>query len=150
CLGGGVALACASDLVVSHASARFAVPAPRRGIVAGLVAPVLAFRTSIGVATRLLLSSEEINGAEAHRLGIVHHLAGTDQVPERTRAVALDFALSAPQSLNLTKRLIYECLGEQLSAQLATGAAMTAASQTTAAAEEGIRAFAEKRLPRWE
>ncbi len=49
----------------------------------------------------------------------------------------------------MTKRLLNETIGELLTAQLAAGAAVSAASRTTEAAAEGLAAFMEKRAPKW-
>jgi methylglutaconyl-CoA hydratase len=58
-------------------------------------------------------------------------------------------AEGAPEAIQLTKRLLYETIGEQLATQLSVGAAMSATSRTTAAAQEGLAAFVEKRRPEW-
>jgi methylglutaconyl-CoA hydratase len=67
------------------------------------------------------------------------------------RAVAIgeECAAGAPEAVQLTKRLLYETVGEQLSTQLSVGAAISATSQTTEAAREGLAAFVEKRSPEW-
>jgi enoyl-CoA hydratase/carnithine racemase len=45
--------------------------------------------------------------------------------------------------------MLYETIGEQLSTQLSVGAAITATARTTEAAQEGLKAFVEKRRPVW-
>ena len=54
-----------------------------------------------------------------------------------------------PEAVQLTKRLLYETVGEQLATQLNVGAAISATSHTTEAAREGMAAFVEKRNPEW-
>jgi len=58
-------------------------------------------------------------------------------------------AQSAPQALQLTKRMLNETIGESLFGQLTSGAAVSATARTTEAATEGLNAFLEKREPRW-
>jgi len=58
-------------------------------------------------------------------------------------------AAGAPEAVQLTKRHLYETIGEQLSTQLTVGAAISATSRTTEAAQEGLAAFVEKRPPEW-
>src|SRR5688500_828395 len=55
-VAGGAGLVLASDIVVATATAQFGLPDPRHGLVAGVVAPLLAFRVGGGPAARLLLT----------------------------------------------------------------------------------------------
>ena len=64
-------------------------------------------------------------------------------------AIGEECAAGAPEAVQLTKRLLYETVGEQLATQLSVGAAISATSQTTEAAREGLAAFVEKRPPEW-
>jgi methylglutaconyl-CoA hydratase len=125
------------------------LPEPRRGIVAGLVAPLLTFRLGGSHAARLLLGAEPIDAVEAHRIGVYHELTGPDQVWARAHELAAQCARSAPEALQLTKKLLNETIGEQLETLLTAGAAASATARTTEAAKEGLTAFLEKREPKW-
>jgi methylglutaconyl-CoA hydratase len=148
-VAGGAGLVLASDIVVATATAQFGLPEPRRGIIAGVVAPLLAFRVGGGTAARLLLSSSLYAAEEAHRLGIYHELIDEPRLWARCVVIGEECAAGAPEAVQLTKRLLYETIGEQLSTQLSVGAAMSATARTTEAAEEGLKAFVEKRRPEW-
>src|SRR5690348_7000719 len=63
-VAGGAGLVLASDIVVACPTAQFGLPEPRRGIVAGIVAPLLAFRIGGGIAARLLLTSALVAAEE--------------------------------------------------------------------------------------
>lgn len=148
-LAGGAGLVLASDIVVASTSAQFGFPEPRRGLVAGVVAPLSAFRVGGGTAARLLLSSTVIGADEAYRLGIYHELIDEPRLWARCIELGEECAAGAPEALQLTKRLLYETIGEQLLTQLSVGAAMSATSRTTEAAQEGLTAIIEKRKPEW-
>jgi methylglutaconyl-CoA hydratase len=148
-VAGGAGLVLASDIVVATPAAQFGLPEPRRGIIAGVVAPLLAFRAGGSTAARLLLTSSLIPAQEALRLNIYHELAGESVLWARSAQIGEDCAAGAPEALQLTKRLLYETIGEHLSTQLSVGAAMSATSRTTEAAQEGLKAFIEKRKPEW-
>jgi enoyl-CoA hydratase/carnithine racemase len=145
--GAGLVLAC--DLVVAAPTAQFGLPEPRRGMVAGIVAPLLAFRIGAGHAARLLLAASLIDSREAERLGVFHELVDSDRLWARAVELSHEVAASAPEAIQLTKRLLTEMLGEHLPTQLAAGAATSATARTTEAAAEGLAAFLEKRPPRW-
>jgi methylglutaconyl-CoA hydratase len=148
-VAGGAGLVLASDIVVACPAAQFGLPEPRRGIVAGVVAPLLAFRAGGSTAARLLLTSSLFPAEEAYRLGIYHELIDEPRLWARCVQLGEECAAGAPEALQLTKRLLYETIGEQLSTQLSVGAAMSATSRTTEAAQEGLTAFVEKRPPEW-
>jgi len=148
-VAGGAGLVLASDIVVACPAAQFGLPEPRRGIVAGIVAPLLAFRVGGGAAARLLLTSALYPAEEAHRMGIYHELIDEARVWARCVELGEECAAGAPEALQLTKRLLYETIGEQLSTQLSVGAAISATARTTEAAQEGLTAFVEKRKPEW-
>jgi enoyl-CoA hydratase/carnithine racemase len=63
--------------------------------------------------------------------------------------IAEECAAAAPEAIGLSKRLLYETIGEQLSTQLNVGAAISATARTTESAKEGLSAFVEKRRPEW-
>jgi len=148
-LSEGAGLVVASDLVVASNLANFGLPDPQRGLVAGVVAPLLNFRLGAGQSARLLLTSETIEAHEAHRLGLFHELVEPDQVWARAAALASQCASGSPEAIQLTKRMINETIGETLSTQLSSGAVMSATAHTTEAAREGLAAHIEKRQPEW-
>lgn len=145
--GAGLMLAC--DIVLASREASFSLPEPLRGIVAGIVSPLLAFRIGGGHAARLLLSAVTIDAAEAHRIGLFHELIPPDHLWVRANEMANQCARCAPESLQLTKRLLNEDIGESLWTLLSAGAAASASARTTEAAAEGLAAFNEKRQPNW-
>jgi len=148
-VAGGAGLVLACDIVIASAGAAFGLPEPKRGIVAGIVSPLLAFRVGGGQAARLLLTAATIDANEAHRLGLFHELIDEDRLWARAVELAGQCAQSAPQALQLTKRMLNETIGESLFGQLTSGAAVSATARTTEAATEGLNAFLEKREPRW-
>jgi len=148
-MAGGAGLVLASDIVIAAEGASFGLPEPRRGLVAGLVAPLLAFRVGGGPAGYLMLTAAPIFAGEALRLGLFHEVVQPDHLWPRASEVAAGCAESAPEAIQLTKRMLNETVGEHLSTLLSAGAATSATSRTTEAAREGLAAFREKRPPRW-
>jgi methylglutaconyl-CoA hydratase len=148
-ISSGAGLVLASDIVVASEEGTFGLPDPRRGLVAGVVAPLVCHRLGAGHAARLLLTSSIVDAVEAQRLGIFHELVPANKVWARAVEMGGECAQGAPEALQLTKRLLNETLGEQLETQLTTGAVMQATAFTTEAAQEGIAAFLARRKPEW-
>jgi len=150
-IAGGVGLVAACDYVLAAPQAKFALPEPKRGIMAGMVSPLLAFRIGGGQAARLLVTTQTIDAIEAHRIGLVHEIVQQNEHLWATaHNWAEEIAKSAPSALQLTKRMIYENVGEHLFTLLTAGAALSATARTTEAAQEGVKAFFERRDPKWD
>ncbi len=148
-VAGGAGLVLAADIVVGCSGASFGFPEPRRGLVAGLVAPLLTFRIGGGMAANMLLTGQLIDAERALQIGVYHQLVPHEQLWAQAHEIAGQCAECAPESLQLTKRLLNETIGEHLETMLSAGAAASATSRTTEAAIEGLSAFLEKRLPQW-
>jgi methylglutaconyl-CoA hydratase len=148
-VAGGAGLVLASDIVLGTPDASFGLPEPRRGLVSGVVSPLLVFRIGGGYAANLLLSAGTIDAEQAQRVHLYHELVATEMVWARAHEIAVQCAKSAPEALQLTKRMINETIGEHLGVLLSAGAAASAAARTTEAASEGFAAFIEKREPNW-
>jgi methylglutaconyl-CoA hydratase len=148
-VAGGAGLVLASDIVVACPAAQFGLPETRRGLVAGVVGPLLVFRVGGGAAARILLTGSLFPAEEALRLGIYHETIDEARLWARCVQLGEECAAGAPEAIQLTKRHLYETIGEQLSTQLTVGAAISATSRTTEAAQEGLAAFVEKRPPEW-
>jgi methylglutaconyl-CoA hydratase len=149
-VAGGAGLVLASDVVVASPAARFGLPDARHGLVAGVVAPLLAFRVGGGAAARMLLTSALYPADEAFRLGVYHEVIDENRLWARCVELGRECAAGAAEAVGLAKRFLYETIGEQLSTQLSVGAAVSATARTTEAAHEGLAALVEKRRPEWQ
>jgi len=148
-VAGGAGLVLASDIVVGTPEAKFGLPEPKRGIVAGLVSPLLVFRVGGSHAANLLLTARTIEPEESRRIGVFHEVVKNELVWARAQELAGEIAKSAPEALLLTKKMLNETIGEHLQTLLSAGAAASATARTTEAAREGLAAFLEKREPKW-
>jgi cyclohexa-1,5-dienecarbonyl-CoA hydratase len=150
CLGGGLELASAGGL-------RFAAPDAKLGqpeIVLGVFAPaascLLPERIGPGAAEDLLLSGRSVDAQEALRLGLVNAVADD---PEAAALAWFDAHLAQKSASSLSFAVRAARLGmiERVRAQLAAAEKLYVEGvMPTADANEGLRAFLQKRAPRWE
>ena len=106
-MGGGMELALACDLRVAAAEARLGLPEARLGLLPGGGGTQrLARLCGRGIANRLILGAEVIDGAEAERLGIVQWSRPREQLAGWTREVAARFAAIPKAALAANKRCI--------------------------------------------
>lgn len=145
--GAGLAIALASDLIVATENATFAAPATKHGLVSGFTTPLLHFRLGGAFTSRLVIGAEELSGNEAFRVGLVQRIVPSDQIWVSANDWISKIAEGAAESIQLSKKVLNEMVGEQLSTMLSNGAAATATSLTTEAAIEGLNAFVAKRAP---
>jgi methylglutaconyl-CoA hydratase len=144
-MGVGLGLVLASDLVVASQRSTFSSPATKHGLVSGLLAPLLAFRLGASIASQMLIGGDELSAPEAKSLGIAHHVVASELIWVRASNWIESISGSAAESVQLSKKILNETVGEQLSTWLASGAAAMATSLTTEAATEGLSAFVQKR-----
>lgn len=149
-MAGGLGLLLACDLAIATSAASVGLPEPRRGLVAGIVSPLLVFRIGAAHSAPLLLTARTFDAAEAHRIGLLHEIVTDDALLTRAAQLAAEISAGAPEAVQLTKRMLNETIGEALFTQLSAGAAASATARTTDAAKEGLSAFLEKREPKWE
>ena len=152
CIGGGAEIAIACDLRLADASARFGITPARLGIIYPGFAVARAVQL-IGesAAKHLLFTAEIIDADRALRVGLIDELLATDAA--ETRLAELVRVMSQERSL-LTQMASKEMVDSVLAHGHVTDDVQSrwdGALATSPDAEEGIAAFAERRLPafRW-
>ncbi|KPA90519.1 enoyl-CoA hydratase/isomerase family protein [Pseudomonas sp. RHF3.3-3] len=147
-LGGGLGLACVSDIALATHDARFGLPETSLGLLPAQIAPFVVRRIGLTQARRLALTAARFDGNEAARLGLVHVVERDAQgLEERLAEVLAQVLRCAPGANAATKALL---LDEQpLGASLDQAAHWFAEAVTGAEGVEGTLAFVQKREPRW-
>lgn len=145
--GGGAGLALACDLVVMADSARLGYPEVRRGLVAAIVVHDLVRQVGDRRARELLLTGEPVSADIAGRWTLVNRVVPADRCQDEAVALAHTLIEGGPFALATTKRLLDEAANRP--ENLRGASAVTAAVRDSDEAREGMRAFFEKRPPRW-
>jgi methylglutaconyl-CoA hydratase len=148
-IGAGLAILLAADLVVGTPQASLYSNAPKLGLVSGIVAPLLTFRLGAAIASRLLLANEPLSADQAHGWGLFQYKTTSDLVWVKASQLASQIAETSVESMQMTKRLLNEMIGESLWTHLISGAAVMATVCSTDAAAEGLKSFKEKRTPQF-
>ena len=149
-LGGGAELATFCDLVVAEETATFGQPEIKVGVFPPIAVLHYPLRIGPARALRLILTGEVIGAAEAERIGLVDRVVPAGQLAEAMEAEVGRFRALSAVVLRLTKRAVHEA--RRLPFEEGLGVLEDLYHHdlmTTADAEEGLRAFMEKRKPVW-
>lgn len=146
---GGFLLAQMCDLVVAADHAQFAITEARWGRGAPWAAP-LPWLVPPRVALELMMTAQPIGAARAYEVGLVNRVVPADRLREETQALARTIAGNAPLSVRAAKALVYAAAELARSAALDEGDRLFAPVYLSEDAQEGPRAFREKRAPRWQ
>lgn len=146
--GGGFLLAQCCDLVVAAEHARFAISEVTLGRGAPWAAP-LPWLVPPRVAMEMLLTGEEIDAARAREVGLVNRVVPAGELRVRTQELALRIGANAPLSVRAAKATVRLVAESPLEEAYARAEELWEPVYRSADAQEGPRAFREKRAPRW-
>lgn len=152
CLGAGLGLALACDVVYVADDARLGSPFAKLGAVPDSGAHYfLAGRIGVHRALELIYSGRLITGREAADIGLVNKSMGRAVLVERTRHVVRQVAGGPTVAFLASKRILSRLSTEDLglSDVLAAEAGAQGAVSRTADYVEGISAFRQRRSPRF-
>jgi crotonobetainyl-CoA hydratase len=152
--GGGFELALAADLIVAAEHAEFALPEVKLGMVAdsgGLQR--LPRRLPRAIATELLLTGRRLSAQEAARWGLINQVVPAEALMQTAQDLAAAIVHNAPLALAAVKEVLRETEGltvAQAYQNMRSGSLPGyRAMLTSDDAQEGPRAFGEKRPPLW-
>jgi len=148
-LGGGCELALACDFRIAGIKAKFGQPEVNLGVIPGYGATQRLPRLiGLGNALFLLLTGEMIGAEEALRLGLVQKIAEPDELMSAALGLAKTIASKGPRAVKLVKQVTRQGILMDFEAGCALESGMFGSLFENEGAE-GMRAFLEKRAPRW-
>lgn len=149
-LAGGMELMIACDLIVAKDSAKFGIPEAKRGLAAaagGLMK--LPDLIPPKIAMELALTGDFIDTARAYELGLVNRVTSGDAL-DAAKELAAAITANGPIAVRVSKQIIVESRGWDLDERYAKQAELLPQVFMSADAQEGSKAFAEKRAPNWQ
>jgi cyclohexa-1,5-dienecarbonyl-CoA hydratase len=150
CLGGGAELAMVCDIVYTTASAQWGFPEIKLGCYPPVACTALAALVGQKRAAELILTGRTISGTEAAEIGLANHAVAEEQLQAAVDGTVKEVLGISPSSLAITKKAIYAWDAAHFDKGLARAEKIYLEElMKTADTQEGVRAFIEKREPKW-
>ena len=147
---GGVGLVAACDIAVAAIGTGFCLSETKLGLIPATIGPYVIRAMGVSAARRYFLTAERFEASEAFRIGLVHELAPADELDARINELLGTLMLTSTHAVAESKRLVRELAARPIDDTVVTDTAeRIAAIRTSEDGREGVRAFLEKRKPRW-
>jgi methylglutaconyl-CoA hydratase len=147
---GGMGLVAACDMAFASTNAVFCLSETRLGLIPATISPYVIKAIGVAPARRYMLTAEKFDAAEAHRIGLVHDVAPTDGLDAKVNETLGALMLTSADAVREAKRLVREVAGRPIDDALVVDTAeRIAAIRASDDGREGVRAFLDKRKPRW-
>ncbi len=140
-LGGGAGLVACADVALAADGAQFAFSEVKLGIVPAVISPFAFAKIGPGPARRYFVTGERFDAATALRIGLVQEV--TLDLDRAVEDLLAELATAGPEAARAAKELARAPL------PAAETAARIAERRASDEGEEGLRAFFERRRPRW-
>lgn len=145
-LGGGCELAMSCDIRIASEKAKFGQPEVQLGVVAAFAGTQRLPRlVGKGRAKELLFTGDQIDAAEACRIGLVNKVVPAGELLTAAKALAAKIISRGPVAVQLCKAAVNEGLDMDLESAQAYEAEVFGLCFATADQKEGMNAFVEKR-----
>lgn len=149
-IAGGAGLAVACDLAFAAEGALFGFTEVRIGFLPAIVLNFVLRAAGEKAARDLCLTGRRIDAAEAARMGFLNEALPAERLEPRVREVAEELRHASPAAVAATKALFVELRPLTLEEGLRQAAERNARARGSDDCREGVRAFLEKRKPRWD
>jgi enoyl-CoA hydratase/carnithine racemase len=149
-LGGGSEIALSCDLRIATPRSKFGTPEINLGLIPGGGGTQRLCRLlGYGRAMEMVMGGEMIGGDEAHRIGLINHLAEVDDLRDKTLDIAQNLGSKSPHTIRVAKAAVRAALEQPFSAGVVHERALFCALFDTADKEIGVSAFINREQAEW-
>ncbi|MGV9006654.1 MAG: enoyl-CoA hydratase-related protein [Brevundimonas sp.] len=150
-MGGGAGIVAACDMAVAVRGTKFAFSEVKLGLIPATIAPYVVEAVGPRWARALFLTGNLFDADHAARIGLVDSvLADADAIDGYVAWVSEGLETSAPGAMGEAKRLVHHVAGHPINHALMEDTAhRIARARVSPEGQEGVRAFLDKRKPRW-
>lgn len=147
-LGGGCGMVAACDVSIAAEGAQFGFTEVKLGIVPAAIGPFVVRKIGESHARHHFLLGDRFGATQARHIGLVHYAVAADQLDAKVAEVVAGLRTGGPKAMGEAKMLVQAMIARPETADkvcVETIARLRVGSE----GQEGLRAFLEKRRPRW-
>lgn len=148
-MAGGLGLVSCSDLVLASDKSIYALPELKIGMVPMIVMAALEGVIGKRALSYLALTCEQIDSAEALRIGLVSRIFPSKVLEIKSLEIAKNIASRGPKTTSVTRATLNQISSPSFETELNTRAKRIALLSLDPETQEGIQAYIEKRKPNW-
>lgn len=150
-MGGGLGVIACCDMVIAADNSVFCFSEAKIGLTPSVISPYILSVMGERLARYYFLTAEKFNAETAQRLQLVQHIVPMEKLADTSMTLAKNILKNSPHALTEAKKLI-QCLSRQIVPDelVQMTAKHLAFMRASHDAEEGLKAFLEKRPPVWE
>lgn len=149
-MGGGAGIVAACDMAVAVEGARFAFSEVKLGLIPATIAPYVIEAVGARRARQLFLTANIFDADYAAHAGLIDMVLPEGSVDEFISMLTDSLTANAPGAMGDAKRLVHHVAGQRIDGGLMEDTAKRIArARVSAEGQEGVRAFLDKRKPRW-
>jgi methylglutaconyl-CoA hydratase len=148
-LGGGSGLASVCDIVIAAEDAVFGFTEVKLGIMPAMIAPYALAKIGRSAARELFLTGMRFSAQRARDIGLAHAVVPIADLDARVDQYVAEVLSAGPEAIAEAKQLLRDIWHQPPRDVQDLMAQSIAARRSSAEAQEGMRAFLEKRSPSW-
>ena len=148
-IGGGAGLAAVGDIVIASTEAWFQFAEVRVGIIPSVVSPYVVRKVGASFATAAFVAAERFDATRAYEAGLVHRVARPEALEATVDETLAEIRKGSPAAIRAAKRLVRQVSGHTPQEARELTIRTIADIRATPEAQEGFRAFLERRAPKW-
>jgi methylglutaconyl-CoA hydratase len=148
--GGAVGLVSCCDIAIAAKPASFSLSEVKIGLVPATISPYVIAAIGERASRRYFTTAERFNAQTAQQLGLVSEVTEADDLNTKVEEIITALLTNSPAAIKAAKQLIFDISGKPINQPLIDQTCETiAAIRVSEEGQEGLKAFLEKRSPKW-
>ncbi len=147
-LGGGLGLLSCCDAVIAASSAIFQFSEVKLGLMPAIILPYIIRSIGYSSARYYCVTAQPFSAEQAQRIGLVHRIVPSCELSSDADRLVQWMMNNSLEAMQSTKQFMHQCYPIK-EAMISASIAMLSTVRASETAQEGIKAFLDKRSPRW-
>ena len=148
-LGGGAGLAAVCDIAIASDEAIFGFTEVKLGIIPAVISPFVLAKIGASNARALFLTGERFDAQRAQAIGLVHEVVPAGDLDEALEGRLAELRTAGPAAIAAAKLLLRRVLDNTYDDSRTITARAIARQRVSPEGQEGLRAFLERRTPKF-